>query len=60
MTERLQKAIVNVLDHAKPREREHSGEKSDRFYAVPIFTITELREAYQKEIQVETEQGETD
>jgi len=60
MTDRLRKAIVDVLDHAEWRQRERSGEKRDRFYVVPIFAIDELRVAYQKEIQAEKEQGETD
>ncbi len=59
MTERLKKAIVDVLDHAEYRQRQHSGEKDDRFYVVPIFAITELRAAWQGQI-AEKEQGETD
>ncbi len=59
MTERLKKAIVDVLDHSEWRQRDRSGEKEDRFYIVPIFAITELRAAWQGQI-AEKEQGETD
>jgi len=59
MTERLRQAIVDVLDHKKLRERERIGEKTDRYYVVPTFTIVELTAAFQEQL-VETEQGETD
>lgn len=49
MTERLKRAVADVLAKAEFRQRIYAVEKADRYYVVPVFAIRELRQAWEAE-----------
>jgi len=57
MTERLKRAVADVIAKAEFRQRIYAvdpprrtyGGRLDRYYVVPVFAIRELRQAWEAE-----------